>query len=469
LADAVCKKHMKWGDKFGNSAELQPGGPMQAFWEACEDGEGLLICQPALDALGGKVDAGIQALIPDYFHYTGLKDSDGKLTPEGYCIKRVARIRNNYLGPVIFALDNAKDLLLGMVDSPDKLKDVMCRDKAEVARALWYLGDKSAADGLIATFDNAECTGDHIRNTLPVLHLWGLSAEQVAKVESVCIDKIMGDGFKDNEKGNSQDSIEACHRFFAATKTKNADALEYARMAMPNSIEALRAVAIMDPAGNKGELTARLTKWKQEKDGKDKKGEPIKIVTYQGRDEAIVGALALGYGDKVAKEAIDYWLGYDADWKSFNDQNGWEGLFLVGGPFFAVDKNLLAAMEKAFEANKTLVEANGGKEGEMITRGAIGLTQMGSPKGLETLKQILNGTDAGAQKEVLQGLGGITYYWGTSRWGAGGIKVGPGALQKAQVQELIDLILKRMKFLQHKAEGTLAILDMRARVRAAGL
>ncbi len=295
-----------------------------------------------------------------------------------------------------------------------------------------------------------------------------MSAEQQAKVEAFCVDKIFGDGFtNNNEKGNMRDSVSACYCFLGATKTKNADAIEYVRQGVPDNLEALRAIANIDAAGNKKELQGRLTKWKQEKDGTDKKGKPVKLVTYQGRDEAVVGALAMGYADKTAKEAIDWWLGYNAEWKSLNDGDGWEQLFLFGGPFIAVDKKLLAAMEKAFDANKKLIEENGNSGEEMINRAAIGLAQMGSAKGLETIKEILGGTNADEQLMVLQGLGGITYLWGTFRWGNGGVKVGKDGLQVAQVQELIDLILKRFKFLKNKEAAGLAVLDLRSRIRSA--
>ena len=79
------------------------------------------------------------------------------------------------------------------------------------------------------------------------------------------------------------------------------------------------------------------------------------------------------------------------------------------------------------------------------------------------------GVRAGHREEVLEGLGGISHYFGSFRSGTGGAKVGVGGLQKAQVQELIDLVVKRHKFLKAKEQAVLAVLDMRARLAAAGL
>jgi len=43
----------------------------------------------------------------------------------------------------------------------DKLGKVNCGDKAEFYRALWYLGDTSAADAMIKGYKNLLCTNQH--------------------------------------------------------------------------------------------------------------------------------------------------------------------------------------------------------------------------------------------------------------------------------------------------------------------
>ncbi len=174
MKDAVCIKHIKWGDKFGNTHQLQADGPADKLAKACKDGRGFVECPPAIAALGGKADPETQGVVRDFYHHNGLRNG-GKLQGNGFCVARDARVNNWILGAVVFGLDDAKSLLLGLVDSPEKLKETMCGPKAEVARAIWYLGDKSALDALIATYDHALCTGDHIRNTLPLLPVWGLT------------------------------------------------------------------------------------------------------------------------------------------------------------------------------------------------------------------------------------------------------------------------------------------------------
>jgi hypothetical protein len=464
----VCQKWLTWGDKFGNSQDLKEGTALHQMCRTDCKSRGLTTCKPAVDALNGKTDPKQQEAIADMFYFWDVKNNTSQ------CIHKSCRIAHYELAPVVFALPNAKEVLTSMIDTNEKLSEISCGTKAKIARALWYLGDKSVLDTLIASYENTLCTAGHIKNTLPVIHLWGPSPEQHAKIESFCVDKIFPGPYQDNLR-NAKDAIGGCYRYLAATGSQNDDGLEYIRQGAENSTTALRALAILDAKGSKKNFKKRLAKQKKVKTktirGKGKKKDKkIETETWRGREESITSALALGYKDKEAKKAINWWLSLGEDKDRLNDTNGWEYLFLTSG-FFPTDKKLLKAMEKAYAA---VVKASENEDRLELyaLRAAIGLAQNGSAKGLPLIIDMIKGTDKGKRGEALQGLGGIDHYWGSFRSGTGGIKVGgKGGLKKADVEKLIKTILKKMKFMKDRNQeaAALAVLDMRARMRVAGL
>jgi|GEM_PF-2568888 hypothetical protein len=464
MTQATCKKWIKWGDRFGNSPRLKKGTALDSFCNTdCKPGAGVAICRPTLDALKGKPDPKLQAAVGDLFFFWGNKKDDKR---KRMCVKTSCRVSNWQLAPVVYQLPNAKELLTKFFKSKETM-DMICSEKGPMARALWYLADKSTLDVLIDSYGNTLCNPGHAKNTLPLIHLLGPNDAQKKKLEGYC-EKVFAGPYQGDLR-NAKDVIPACYRYLANVGTKNDDLLEYVRQGSANGVEALRALAILDAKGSKKTFKKRLAKEKKRKKIYVKGGKKKEMDTWRGHMEAVVSALGLGYKNKDAKKAINWWLSYNVSWKNLNDPSGFESLVLTA-PFFPKDKNLLKAIEKGY---KTVLKAADEKDNLTVyaLRAAIGLAQMGSKKGLPTIIDALKGTDKGHQEEALRGIGGITYHWGTFRWGTGGLKVGgKDGLKKGDVEKLITTILKKFKFMgknQHAA--TLAVLDLRARLKAAGL
>ncbi len=462
-----CKKNMQWDDKFGNGGDLKEGSTVHSLCKSeCKAGGGLLTCKPGVEALRGTIDPKHAEAATDLLY--SFKDKE----PNSLCVWGKCRMQNKHLGPVIFQSPNAAEALTGLIDTPEKLGGVACGIKADIARGLWYLADTATLDTLIASWDNTVCSGDHAKNLLPVIHLWNPSDAQRTAIEAYCVDKVLPGPWQDDMR-NGKDVTQACYRYLAATGSDNDDGIEYVRQGSDNDIEALRALAILDAKGSKKGFAKALKKEMSNKNVwvKTKKEEKkVKMDTWRGTEKSVTVALGLGYKHKEAKQAIDWWLSYNSSWEKVNDSAGWEHLFL-SAPFFPRDKKLFKAMEKAY-ANIAAIAEDNEKVEEAALRAAIGLAQMGSAKGLPTLEEAIKGTDASRRKETLEGLGGVTYYWGSFRVGAGGVKVGgKEGLKRSHVEGLIKLILKKHKFMGQSEQeaASLAILDMRARMKVAGI
>ena len=91
--------------------------------------------------------------------------------------------------------------------------------------------------------------------------------------------------------------------------------------------------------------------------------------------------------------------------------------------------------------------------------------------GLKDIESAIKGPDANQREDALEAMG-CRFDYNSYKSSMGGFAVGDGGLSKADAQKLIDAILKKVKFWTNKTDkedAAMAVLNMRARVKAAGL
>jgi hypothetical protein len=462
--DEVCRKYVEY-DKFGNrGGTLKPPEFNTFCRETCKDSE-LLQCDETVAVLRGKSDpAPLHPFFKDFFHYVEIKNNS-------HCVTTNCGKKDAYEAAIAYGLPGATPLLLDQIDSEEKLKDLHCGDKAAMYRALWYLGDKTAADTMIKGYNNLLCTNDHFNNTVPIIDQWALSEAQLGAIEKVCVDGIFGEKLR-----NADSSFKACFTFFAKRGKIGEDGMEYIKMNAEKDTFALRALASLDGKGSQAKFTKMLAESAKEEAIKDKKGKPTKkmMTTWRGgREDAIFSALALYLaGDKAGKGAIDHWLSFTKDNELVN-RDGFERVFVIGAPFWpeADQAKLRKVLEASYAAGVKAMAKND-KLAESMTRAAFGLAQIGSNKGLDLILAAIDGDDNGRRMEVITAIGGTQNYQGGRYVGAGGLKIGGKAgLAKADVDKISESLLKRAKFLKDRDRevAVRAILDIRGRSKAAGL
>lgn len=456
--DTVAKKWLEM-DKYGNV-----NGVKGLLKDMCYDCGDILQCPYGTKAVHGEPDAKYNEVWKDLLYFW-----DDKLifpvTKYGSCSLGLTQ----FLGGVVWGVPEAGDLLAKTIDSDKKLDDLVCSDKKYVYRALWYLGDKKHADVMIEGFKNHDCTTSHMTDTLAVLHTWNLSDKQNKKIEEICLAAFQGTGSKDKDK------VKGCARYLGNAGSKNKDAIEFLQnfLGGNNKVHAARALGQIDPKGSKKYFQEILEKAKGKKGVYDKKGKYKKVEVVYAREETVPAALALyTQGDKLAKSVVDLWLSVDVKNERLGDSNGFEMLF--GNLAFVNEATMKKIKKSVQKAYKDLAKL-GPKQKSwklMQTRAAIMLAHTGDNTGLSAIIDAIEGNDNDLREAALWGLGGKPNYYTSYRAGAGGIKAGTGGLSKADCEKLTKAITKKMKFWNEKKWKTMgneAILDIRARMKAAGL
>jgi len=453
----ICAAHMS----PSGAPALNPDSPIQALTKAC-DGE-LFGCDITLDAVKGKPDPAFAGFFPDLMYYTGVND-------KGHCVQRVASIKQIYEGAVAFGVPDLKDKLIDQIDSDEKLTELNCQAKQEVVRALWYLGDVTAADAMIASYNNLLCTPHHFNETVSRIADWPLSDAQLDAIEKTCVDGIFGEKIR-----NHKDALKGCYLFFATRAKASDDALEYLKMGATNDKYALMALASADPKGEKKRFEKILEEQTTDGFSRDAKGTLTKkkIKIYRGgRDETVSAAVALvAAGDAGGMAAVKYWL--ELYGNTLASADGFERIFLWGAPFAdaATQAKLRPLLEKAFAA----AEKAGAKEDSTalsVARAAVGLGQIGSNKGINAIVEAISGDNDERRDSVLPAIGGVTNVFGTFRWGRVGLKFGgKTGLQAADGQKIVDALEKKAKFFKGdtRKQAIRAMLDIKSRMKVAGV
>lgn len=445
--DPICTKYITYDD-YGN-----PQDSTGSLKEVCGGGvcrQGFLGCDITKDVLLGKDDH--KELFPfftDMFHSVDNRPGQGRCLTLGCkddVFEAAAALGTPGLAPLLV------DQITG-----DKLSKLNCRDKQYLYRALWYLGDKTTADAMIAGYKDLRCTNNHFNYTAPLIHQWKLSEEQYDRIAELCVDTIYTESIK-----NADDSFEACHIYFAKRGKVSEDGLDHIRM-KSNNEWALRALAVLDAKGSK-KLFAGLLKKAETKKKK-------KTVWRGGRTDQVIAGVALHMaGDRKGKAALKYWLGTKN--KQLNDSQGFEKVFLEVAPFWptSTKNKLRKPLERAFAKAKKLADADEGIA-NAVRRAAVGLAQLGSNKGIGVIVDGLKDRSGSTREEVAKGLGGATNLSTARRQGTATLAFGKGLLGTKDGQKLIKALQKALKLAKPRQREPFAraIIVIKAQMDAAGL
>lgn len=437
--DPVCTKYQKY-DKFGN----REGNALGQFKELCRDkcSKGFTQCDLTVEVLRGKTD-------PKQYH-PFFKDAFHTLTPErqnrARCIGNKCNNKDVYTAAVIYGTPGVKDMLLAQI-TPDRLGKLNCGDKQLMYQALFYLGDKTAADKMIEGYNNLLCTNQHFNFTVPNIHLWGLSDTQHAAIEKVCVEQVYAEKAR-----NAKSSFDACHIYFAQRGKIGEDGMEYLKGKSSNEL-ADRALAFIDTKGRKGKLVKELSGAESEevirKNGKYTKKK--RKMWRGGILKQVVAGYALSsIGDKNGKKAVAYWLSIGD--KKLANSDGWDKLFTKVAPYLpeAQQAKFRKVLIKAFgKASKALKGVD--NQSVHLLRASYGLARMGSNAGFANIMAALNSDDASTRREAAEAVGGSTNMMSRGRNGSGMLKFGKGNLSKADGEKLLKMLAKRAKFQKDKA------------------
>ncbi|MCK5797666.1 MAG: hypothetical protein KAI47_10810 [Deltaproteobacteria bacterium] len=459
----TVKKYIE-SDKFGHvkritSAEYQM--VMTTHGSSCK--RNLLECPLGIAAIKGQADPKYKEIFKDL----------AKISKKG-------KNRTWLFGPFVASvwpigvtLWNPDKALAIMTEKLQTLEvvDFIARGKQYIYDALWYLGNPAAFDAMFKWFHNLNYTGLHTRNALMRIHTWKLSGEQKKKVEGFCLKMFQNTGALPVGKKREKEIVKPCLRWLGLTGSKNSDAIEYAEnyLGTNTAADAARALGGMNYKKAKGALKNILNKQKKQRKIKKKK-----VTIWHPRAESVAAAVALiGMGDKDAIKAIKSWIAVDKKAKRLKNNSGFEMTFYEA-PWAsaAAKKKLLPLLKKSFKAVNKLSKSNENIK-RYAVRAAIALAQCGQKDGLKLMLEVLKGSKKDFRDEVLVGLGGHDNYWGSFRIGLGGLTVGvKKGIGKKEVAQLEKMIFKRLKFWSKrgvKERAMRAVLDMRTRVKAAGL
>lgn len=455
--EPVALKYIKM-DKFGNSSGFKHPDAKKL----CKECRAILQCKLGQKALAGKADPKYSQVLKDMTFWKKF----GKKS-YGFVLNHGCRGSDaiGFYGLVLWNVPGADKRLASIIKGKSRLTELVCGDKYKPYRALWWLNAQQHADVMIKGFENAMCTTQHTKQTLAVLHTWNLSKEQRKTIETFCVEKVFSGDMKD-----AKENVNPCLRYLGRTGVQDKDSLEYFQNYIGKGYkEAVYAMAAAQSKQYKGDLKGILSKQKKKttKAGK-------KVTWYYARDLSVPAAIGLlGLGDGDAKKAVKQWLGWNKKWKSLYDNTGWQMLYsLAWTAKGKARKKLLPLLKKGFKMLKRHAKKDD-KQKIYLLRAAMGLAHAGDKTGVSVIVDAIKGTNTELRDEAIATLGSKDNYYYSYRAMGGGLHIAKkGGLSKKDAQKIEKAVLKRLKFWSEKKlkqAGARIVLDIRARIAAAGL
>ncbi len=372
----------------------------------------------------------------------------------------------------LFRHKQAADLLAKTIDSQSKLSYLLCRGKFQPYVSLWRLGAKHKLDVMIKGLTNHRCTTRHVRELLHRLDAWTLSKAQKKKVLDLCVETIFP-----SAESRLQQSVPACAQYLGRVGTKNSDALEFhvkfsGGGGTPSAFAARRALGNLSHRGSKKVFRAALKSSFRKRQRSARVGRRVRRFTIQtwaeNQKNVSQGVALAAMGDRYAKKALRYWVGFLRD-GSFHNTSAWTYAFNEAA--FASPKGwkrIRSILAKAFKKGVKLLRKKPNHK-RYITQAAINLLQHGDKSALKYVMNVIGGNDMHEIQEVLSGCGSTLGQDAGTRWGPRHLRVGKGGLSVKTAQKLVKLIRRKFKFWgsRHlKAHAIRAVLEIEARITA---
>jgi len=467
--DPVCSKYAKYDAKSINTT-AKVDNPVGFLTAQCMRPEA---CIAGVAALQGKAPkAEHQQAAKDLFHFIWQEGRQGKNNWKQHslwCNKKAYKWSMTDMVDtlVAFKAPEAAKVLTKLISTDENVHLALRDDIQHLFRGLYWLGEKSSLDRIltIMTTITKFKTGTQVlpmqSEVLGRIALWNPNADQKKKVQKYCEDIALQTelpGF---------DRKTACFRAMADLGIKSDAAMGHMGEAMGlNPGNKIRTEAIRS--------WARLA-------GKKAKGAIVKVLgsgrrEYKGTasflhqpDSVQAAATLFALGDKMGKEAVNFYISYKKDKKDLQDERSYTQLYLAAA--FAPakgKKKLVKTLEGDFKKKLKDLVGNAHLDYPLAVA-AVGLAQNGSKVGLKHLMTVLGEPDMNALSGALAAMGSPYRFRDDHKWGLGGLPVGKGGISAGDAGKIVALLQSKLPFLRedHRKLAMFAIFDLNARVAAA--